>query len=386
MRKFRFFIHTLIHLVNDAYGGFLAPLLPLIAAQHDLSLATAGLLVSAQTLGASLFQPLWAYFSDKYPSRLFIILGVSFTAIFFSLIGIMPTFLLLAIAILLGGAGISCFHPSATAIAASLAAKKKGIAVAFFITGGTAGYAIGPVFISAIVVSYGLKGTPIAVIPGLIIVLLWVLLGPKQVNKPKENSSESNHQIAVKEIPHTAVALLTGVSFTRALVLLAFANFISFHLQKFGMGLQQCSYYIFALQFGGAIGGLFYGGLSDRLGRWRVIFWTPLMALPLFYWFLSVQATWGIVILFLAGTVIFASAPAVVVAAQKMMPGREGMASALQIGFAWGSAGLTMSLVGKLGEIFGITNILYGVSVLPLVMSGLALFVMKYRSIFEDKS
>ncbi|MBU1652314.1 MFS transporter [bacterium] len=383
MRRFRLFIHTLTHLVNDNYGGFLAPLLPLLAVQHDLSLAAAGLLVSVQTLAASLFQPLWAYFSDRFPSRWFILLGVLSTAIFFSLIGVMPNVPALMLTIFLGGVGIACFHPLATAVAAALTTRKKGIAIAIFITGGTAGYAVGPVFIAAIVEAYGLHGTPIAIIPGILIVIAWYFLGPRKVRRPKNDASDSDQQIAVKNIPRAALALLTGISFIRAVVLLAYGNFISFHLQETGMELQQRSYYIFALHVGGAIGGLFYGSLSDRLGRWRVIFWTPLLALPLFYWFNAAEGTLAIIILFLAGSVTFASAPAVVVAAQKMMPGREGMASALQIGLAWGSAGLTMGLVGKLGEIFGVGEVLFGISALPLLMSILALFVAKYRHQFE---
>jgi FSR family fosmidomycin resistance protein-like MFS transporter len=383
MHRLRFFIHTLTHLVTDHYGGFLAPLLPLLAAKHDLSLAMAGLLVSAQTAAASLSQPLWAVLSDKKPSRWFIILGVLGAGVFLSLIGIMPTVSSLAVIVFAGGMGIACFHPLSTALASKLAARRKGAAIAFFITGGSAGYALGPILISVIVGYWGLRSTPVAVIPAILIAVSWYFLGPRNVTELINHTPPKTGNPGTAGIPIKPVVFLTTTSLVRAFVLLSFINFISFYLQDLGLELQSRSYYIFALQFGGALGGLFYGSLSDSIGRWRVMLWTPLLALPFLYLFFYTRGIVSFMLLFLAGTLLFASAPAVVVSAQKLMAGREGMASALQIGLAWGAGGLAMGLVGKAGEIFGIYQVLYVTAGLPLVMVLLAFALRKYRYQFE---
>jgi FSR family fosmidomycin resistance protein-like MFS transporter len=383
MHRFRFFIHTLTHLVTDHYGGFLAPLLPLLAAKHDLSLAAAGLLVSAQTLSASLSQPLWALLSDKKPSRWFVIYGVLGSGIFISLMGIMPSAVSLGVAVFAGGMGIACFHPLATAAASKLAARRKGAAIAFFITGGSAGYAIGPLLISVIVATWGLQWTPIAAIPALLVAVAWYFLGPKDITSLLNQRVSKADDPGKPPVPFKPVALLTATSLTRSFILMTFFNFISFYLKGIGFELQSRSYYLFALQIGGALGGLFYGSLSDYLGRWRVIFWTPLAALPFLFAFLHTDGVISIILLFLAGTFLFASAPAVVVSAQKLMVGREGMAAALQVGLAWGFGGMTMGLVGKAGEIIGVYEVLYIVAGLPILMVFLAWNLRKYQAQFE---
>ncbi len=384
MHRIRFFVHSLAHLINDSYGGFLAPLLPLLAAKYNLSLAEAGLLASIQTLAASLSQPFWAWLSDRNPSKWFILGGVTTAGVFFSLMGVAPNVFLLGLTVFAGGLGIACFHPMATALASNMSTNRKGLAIAFFITAGTAGYAVGPVFVSTLVAYGGLSLMPLAVIPGIIIVIVWNFLGPKKFSNVQIKKSETDVGEVQTRIPYKAITLLTTTSVIRAFVLMTFANFMSFYLIDFGLDLQTRSYYLFALQFGGAMGGLFYGGLSDKFGRWRVMFWSPLLSLPFLYMFLSTQGVVSFIMLFLAGSLVFASAPAVVVAAQKMMPGREGMASALQIGFAWGMGGVSMGLVGKAGEMFGVLNVLYVTAVLPLVISILTLSLRGYRHQFED--
>ncbi len=383
MRRFRFFIHSLAHLATDGYGGFLAPLLPLLAEKHDLSLAMAGLLVSVQTVSASLLQPLWATISDRHPSRLFVIAGVLSAGIFFSLIGIASTTPLLALTIFAGGMGIACFHPMATSLASSLAARRKGMAIAFFITGGSGGYALGPVFISLIVAYAGLRATPLAVFPALLVAPLWYFFGPKDISGVGLNRIAVTGKAERPKVPLRSILLLTATSTTRSFIILTYLSFMVFYLKDIGIGLQERSYYLFALQIGGALGVMVYGGLSDSLGRWRVMFWTPLLAAPLLALFLVTKGILSLVLLFSAGSLMYASAPAVVVAAQKLMVGREGMASALQIGFAWGTAGLTMGLVGKIGETIGVLNMLYIATVATVSMSIYAWLLKKDRSRFE---
>ncbi|MFH1735400.1 MAG: MFS transporter [bacterium] len=383
MRRLSFFIHSLAHLINDSYGGFLAPLLPLLAANHNLSLTTAGLLVTTQTLSASLFQPLWGWLSDRHPSRWYILGGIFAAGLFFSLMGVAPNLFVLVIMIIVGGMGISCFHPMATALASNMTAKRKGLAIAFFITAGTAGYALGPVFISCLVECAGLYWMPLAALPALIVIILWHRFGPKDYSNLEIQEGVLRSKQRNAPVLNKPIVLLSATSIIRAMVMLVYVNFMSFYLQSFGLDLQTRSFYIFALQFGSSMGSLIGGGLSDRLGRWRVMFWTPLIGLPFLYLFLASQGFPALVFLFFAGFFVFASAPAVLVASQKIMFKREGLASALQIGFAWGTAGLLMGPAGRVGELLGIYQVLLLAGILPLIMCFLAIPLKKYRAQFE---
>lgn len=387
----RFFIHASAHFVNDTYSGFLAPLLPLLAQKHHLTMAQAGLLVTCQTLSASLAQPAWGWFSDRFPGRWFIPVGLFSAGFFLSLIGTAPEIFTLILVIFLGGLGVSCFHPLGTATASAMAGRRKGLAIALYITAGSTGYALGPVFISTLVSYAGLHRTYLAAFPALIAVILWTALGPKISSAPVQRAqadsavgpSAKMRFLPVISLLQTPIFLLTASSAIRAFTLLTYLNFMSFHLEKIGLGLKTRAMYLFILQIGDALGNLLGGGFSDRLGRWRVMFWTPLATIPFLLLFLTLTGEIALVPLFIAGILLFASAPAVIVSTQKIMIGREGMASALQIGFAWGTAGLLMGGVGKVAEWIGVYRVLYGISFFPLLMVLLALRLKRFRSEFE---
>lgn len=384
MKRRRFFIHSLAHLVNDTYSGVLAPLLPLLCSKHGLSLTSAGLLVTGQTMAASLSQPLWGWFSDRHPSRWFIVGGVFSAGFFFSLVGVAPNVSVLVAVILAGGLGVACFHPMGTALASALVGRRKGLAIALFVTAGTTGYALGPVLISGLVAVFGLGRTYLAIFPAVIMVSIWLLFGPRI---SPEGGSRSRHegqdQSSAPPIPWRPLSFLSGTSTVRAFVLLTFINFLPFHLKNLGVGFELRSLYLFTFQFGDAVGSLIGGSLSDRLGRWRVMFWSPLMSFPFLFLFLFTPGLISLIPLFIAGVLLFASAPAVVVGSQKLMLRREAMASAMQIGFAWGTAGLLMGLVGRAGELFGIYPVLITVAFFPLLMTLFAMGLKSARSQFE---
>jgi FSR family fosmidomycin resistance protein-like MFS transporter len=383
IRRRRFILHSFAHLVNDSYSGFLAPLLPLLAAKHGLGLAGAGLFAGLLTLAASLSQPLWGLISDRRPSRWFVPVGILAAGIFLSLMGMASSIALLALVIIVGGLGVACFHPMGTTIASALAARRKGLAIALYITAGSIGYALGPILISSIVARYGLACTYLAIAPALAMAALWIFYGPRDGSGLPSGTMTSLPSASVKEESWKPVILLTATSVVRAFVVVSFLNFLPFHLQRKGLDLEARSIYLFALQFGDAVGSLMGGMLSDRLGRWRIMFWSPLPVPVLLIAFLNIGGSAALIPLFLAGMMLFASAPAVIVSAQKLLPRRPGIAAALQIGFAFGTSGLMMTGVGRMGELFGLERVFHFVAILPLLMVVWVWFLRSHRKAFE---
>ncbi|MCX6641493.1 MAG: MFS transporter [bacterium] len=384
MRRLQFFIHSLAHLVNDSYGGgFLAPLLPLLAAKHGLSLASAGLLVTALTLTASLAQPIWGWWSDRHPNRWIIPLGTFTVGFFMSLIGITPDLFTLVLVITLGGLGTGLFHPPATAVASALSNNRKGMAIAFFITAGTAGSAFGPIFVSFLVEWVGLNWMFLAAIPSTLVVILWLFFGPRDIVGIDRATHHSLGTSTKAPLPIKPLTLLTITSVIRAFVLLTYSSFLPFHLKNQGFDLKETGFFIFALQFGDALGSLSGGILSDKIGRWKVMIWTPLATIPVLCLFLNTSGWLSVMLLMLGGLLLFASTPAVVLSAQKLMNQREGLASAMQIGFAWGTAGLLMGPMGSLAELIGIKQLLFIMALLPVFMSITTLLLHRRREDLE---
>src|SRR2546422_4191832 len=86
---------TAAHFVNDFYVAFLAPLLPLVVAKFNLSLALAGLLATVLTTSAAMTQPLFGLMADRLKRRIFLILGPTLTVLAMGPMGIGPTHVLL---------------------------------------------------------------------------------------------------------------------------------------------------------------------------------------------------------------------------------------------------------------------------------------------------
>ena len=66
------------HMMVDGYGNILAPLLPLIIARLDLSLAAAGTLTMLYQLSASVAQVGFGHLSDRWRPRVLVMAGSTF--------------------------------------------------------------------------------------------------------------------------------------------------------------------------------------------------------------------------------------------------------------------------------------------------------------------
>jgi FSR family fosmidomycin resistance protein-like MFS transporter len=88
---------------------------------------------------------------------------------------------------------------------------------------------------------------------------------------------------------------------------------------------------------------------------------------PLLVLFGITRSAWGLVPLALGGFALYLSAPVNVVMAQEMLPRRASLASSLVTGLSWGTAGLSLTLVGAIAERIGLSATLLATLSLSLV-------------------
>ena len=81
------------------------------------------------------------------------------------------------------------------------------------------------------------------------------------------------------------------------------------------------------------------------------------------------------VILGISGMILISSFSVTVVMAQAMLPQRLGMASGLMVGFAIGTGGVGVTLLGTIADHWGVPMALKTIFVLPLVGFGLSLLI-----------
>src|SRR5215212_1298348 len=153
------------HLFTDVNQGAVAALVPFLVAERALSLATAGSLVLAATLSSSIVQPLFGHFSDRRPLPVLMPLGVTLGGLGIALVGVAPSYPLILLCVVLSGLGVAALHPESARFANYVSGSRRARGMSFFSVGGNAGFALGPVITTPLVLSFGLPGTLFLVLP-----------------------------------------------------------------------------------------------------------------------------------------------------------------------------------------------------------------------------
>lgn len=370
MRRFltsRLALVSLGHFTVDAYSSFFTPLLPLLVQKLDLSLARAGALVALAAMASSFSQPLFGWISDRLRRPWFVASGPLVAAVFLSAIGLAPTFGALVALLMIGGLGVAAFHPQ-SAVLARDATARPGPAMSLFVTGGTLGFALGPLFAVTIVGRWGLGSTWVAALPGLAMgVLLFAWF-----SRVAPRSRHAGPRPALSELRPLLgpLSLLYFVVVARSAVSYGFMTFLPLHLNATGYSLQAGGYLTSAYLALGALGGLLGGWMAERHGGRRVVVASFLWASPLYLGFLLLPDPWSLVSLIAGSFVLQTSLPVNVVMGQDLSPRHSSTISSLLMGGAWGIGALLVSPVGALADQWGIRAALFALS--ALLVAGFA--------------
>ncbi len=352
------------HFTNDLYAAFLSPLLPLVVTKFGLSLALAGLTGTVFNTTAAFTQPFFGLAADRINRPLFTILGPLMTVVGMGVVGLAPSYPVMLAILFVTGVGTASFHPQTFALAGSVSGPRRGAGLSVFVAGGELGYALGPLYVAAIVGALGLRGTVAAALPGLIACLvLWRLASSWETvrhSPPGALSGELRQH-------GRHLALIWLISAIRSIITISFILFLPLLLRERGQSLVLGATAVFLFGGIGTIGGLTGGILSDRIGRRAVQAISLIVSAPLLWVFISMQSGWGFLALALGGMAMYLSAPINVAMAQEIMPRRSSLVSSLVTGMAWGMAGLSLTLIGAIADRFGLVQTLTGVLGLSLV-------------------
>jgi len=356
------------HMMVDGYGNIFAPMLPILIPRLGLNLATAGLLTMMFQLAASVAQVGFGHLADRWRPRLLVMAGPVLAVSVLSLVGLASSTAMLACILVAGGLGGAAFHPPAAALAHRLGGERRGLAMSVYITGGSLGFSLGPLLFAPFAQRYGIEWTPLLAIPGLIVIAIFLTKVP-----PIPVHASSRGGFTALRPYAKPLTLLYSIVVLRTLTSLAFATFVPVMLTRRGLTVGQAGGAVALYLFSSGLGGFLGGPAADRFGARKMIALSLVAACP-FLFIAPLLTGWQfMVVLAMGGFCLQSTLPVNVTFGQSLAPVSAATVSSLMMGFAWGTGGLSVPLVGLIADRVGIEQTLMGLALVPMAAALCAL-------------
>lgn len=356
------------HLFTDLNQGAVAALLPFLISERGLSLAAAGALVFAATVSSSLVQPLFGIFSDRTPIPALMPLGVLLAGVGMALVGVAPSYPLIFASVVVSGIGVAAFHPEAARFANYVSGARRARGMSFFSVGGNAGFALGPLVATPLVLAFGLPGTLFLALPAALMAGVMFAETARMLRLVPEQAPNGSREVRALPESWGPFAVMIAVVAVRSFVYFGLVAFVaSYYERVHGESAALGNVALTVMLASGAVGTLFMGPLADRFGRKAVLAWSMLLLPPLVLAFAFVGPYPGMVMLALVGALTIGTFGVTVVMGQEYLPGRIGLAAGITMGLSIGLGGIGAPLLGLLADAGGLRTAMLAIAALPVL-------------------
>lgn len=365
------------HFTHDIYSAFLAPLLPAIQNSMGLSYTQAGSLAIFSQI-PSLLNPFIGYMADKVSVRYFVILAPAVTATLFSSIGLVSSYMALAILLFAAGLSIAAFHAPAPAMVAKVAGPRVGTGMSIFMAAGELARAVGPLLVAAGVVWFGFDGIwRLAIFGWLVSIFLYFRLRKVPATpRGQAGASLDDFWPQARRVFPPLTWLLSGRIFMMAALTTYLAIFISDEREG-GLWLAAASLTI--LEAAGVVGALLSGTLSDRLGRKRVLLVLLTMAPILMIAFIYSPTWLAFPLLLLLGFAAISPQPVLLAMVQDQFPNNRALGNGTFLALNFLIRAFGIWVVGMFSDAFGLNVAFTTTAVLAFLSIPAVFFLPKER-------
>lgn len=364
------------HASSDLCQGAVPALVPFLILEQGYSYAAASALLLAMTVTSSLTQPLFGYLADRRASGALMPLGLLIGGAGIAAVGVMPTPALALVAVAVSGLGVAAFHPEGARCATSVSGARAASGLSVFAVGGNAGFALGPLLVTPLVLGLGLGGTVWLFAPPVLAAVLVALdrprLAARRGSAPPDQGARGSSGAAVDR--WGPFARLAGVAAGRSGVYFGLQAFVAvFFIEQLGASTAEGNAALTVMLVAGALGTLAGGLLADRFGRRTILAGFLATLTPLILLLTVADVIAGFVLLALIGFFCIGNFSITVVMGQELLPGRAGVASGVTLGAAIGIGGLIAAGLGLVADAAGLTAVMVIIAVLTLPTLALAL-------------
>jgi MFS transporter, FSR family, fosmidomycin resistance protein len=365
------------HICADMAQGAVPALLPFLVAQRGLSYGAAAALVLAASVGSSVIQPLFGIGSDRLSLPWLMPLGVALAGIGIALVGVTTSYAATAGVVALGGVGVAAFHPEAARWANHVSGDRRGAGMSMFSLGGNAGFALGPILVTPLVLTLGLRGTLLLGVFPLIVATVLATELRRLRAVAAQQAEHAARTIDPGDVDPDAwrpFATLGGVIGLRSCVYFGLQAFVpAWFIAQLGTNAQAGNAALTAMLVAGAVGTFLGGRIVDRVGRRRLLLGSVSVLAPLLVAFDLVRAPLlAGVLLALVGMVTVTTFSVTVVMGQEYLPSRLGLASGVTLGLAIGAGGVAAAALGALADAAGLKAVMWVIAATALPMLLLA--------------
>ncbi|MBL0926903.1 MAG: MFS transporter [Phycisphaerales bacterium] len=411
--RFRYWALNASHTVIDVFPIYFTSLLLVLKNNLGLSAAQVSIVVAITPVFSGLCQPVFAWLTDRFNTRVCGPFGLAIGAVCISSIGFAQNFWQLIALQIVGVVGTGMYHPVGAALAGQLGGRVfrrgRGMAISVFIAAGMLGQAAGPLIASRMNEAFGLKSLAWLMIPGL---LTAVALHRVIARTPhRHHNHHELHTFDPADLRHRWNTVLV-MSVQNSLRFVAnigmFYMFNVWAAAKIPGDAARAavlnSNLASAMTVGMGISAV-VAGMKIRPGGEKAPFvWISFTA-AVFIAMFPLVADWGwnaaggerggwwamlpaYVVAACTAMGVFATVPSSLALGQRLLPGRTGMVSSLLMGVGWGVSALApwigswvlgtgdprqASLLppGRISmAFFGFAVILSGAGVLAMLMPG----------------
>lgn len=364
------------HLVNDFYGGAVAAMVPFLVLDRHYTYAAATGIVLAATFSSTLLQPLFGVLTDRHRLGWLVGGGMLVGGIGVSVSGLAHDYPLTWLAIALSGLGSAAFHPEASR-ATRAATGTSAVGMSLFSVGGNIGMAIAPVTVAAVLTATTLDGSPVLVIPAVVMVVAGAVL-PRMAARRDARQPETR-RAAVSRAPTRPddwrmFGWLAGAVIALSVALVGLRSFLPLYLiERFGVSTVVGSTALTVMVGIGVAGTLLGGLLADRWGRVPTVrLGYALTAPALLGLILAPTLPIAFAAATLLGIALYLPFSVHVTLGQESLPNRVGTASGLTLGMSISAGGIASPILGVLADAHGVGAallVLVGLTLLALLLS-----------------
>ena len=358
------YILSLGHLCSDINQSILSAVLPFLIATYHYDYTTAAMLVTVSNVFGAFVQPFIGMLSDKKNKLLYMTLGVLLASGGMAVTGFISNFFGLWIVVIMSGIGVAMFHPQAAKLFNSVPSKNaKGKGMSIFSFGGKVGFTLGPVYTAFLMNLFGMKGTILFLIPGIVFGIVCSFfdkdfenLDVLEVEKKEEVKSEQNDD-------WSGFIKLCCVVFSRSILSNGISTFLAFYfIQQFSKSNSFASMILSVFYGIGSIAALLGGGI-DCFGHRKMVRLSFCIFLPAIFIFTNTShfVIALIMLIFMICGESLSYSPMVVLE-QKYIPNHTGFASGITLG-------LVVSIGAALCPVLGYVSDAYGLNYAFIIMT-----------------